>query len=282
MTEHKHLGLIFQPSLSFVKHITEKIKKAKKIIGIIKHLNKILPLNTLNQMYKSLVRSHLDYCDFIFQIPAKIHPPPLGTSLHEHMEKLEKVQYQGALAVTGAWQGSDRVKLYEELGWESLSDRRMCRRVLQIHKIVDEKTPQYLRDKMPPNRNVLIPLPNIFQIPKFRTNSTDRYLQSFFPDAITTWNNILSSFQHLPSFLGLKNHLISLFRPQMKDTFVIHDPINLRHLFQLRLGLSQLKHHRKQHNFVDTPLDKCICNTGVEDTAHFLLICPFYSTHRRV
>ena len=76
--------------------------------------------------------------------------------------KFEKVQYQAALAVTGAWQGSSRVKLYEELGWESLSDRRMSRRVLQIHKIIGRKTPQYLRDKMPPNRNVVINLPNIF------------------------------------------------------------------------------------------------------------------------
>ena len=35
----------------------------------------------------------------------------------------------------GAWRGSSRSKLYEELGWETLSDRRMCRRILQIHKI---------------------------------------------------------------------------------------------------------------------------------------------------
>ena len=46
------------------------------------------------------------------------------------MEKAEQVQYQAALAVTGAWQGTDRVRLYEELGWEYLTDRRMLRRVL--------------------------------------------------------------------------------------------------------------------------------------------------------
>ena len=44
------------------------------------------------------------------------------------METVEKVQYQGALDVTGAWQGSRRSNLYEELGWESLFDRRWCRR----------------------------------------------------------------------------------------------------------------------------------------------------------
>ena len=53
------------------------------------------------------------------------------------MEKVERIQYHAALAIIGAWQGS---KLYEELGWESLSDRRMRRRVLQIHKIINEKT----------------------------------------------------------------------------------------------------------------------------------------------
>ena len=112
-------------------------------------------------MYKFLVRSHLDYCDFIYHIPAKFNRF-FGLSLHEHMETLEKVQYQAALAVTGAWQGSSRSKIYEELGWESFSDRRMCKRVLQFHKIIDNKTPEYLRKKIPPKRNILLNLYHMF------------------------------------------------------------------------------------------------------------------------
>ena len=50
------------------------IKKAKKVIGIMKHLNHLLPFKTLNQMYKSLVRPHLDYCDIIYHIPQTVHP----------------------------------------------------------------------------------------------------------------------------------------------------------------------------------------------------------------
>ena len=198
-------------------------------------------------------------------------------SLHDHMEMIEKIQYQAALAVTGAWQGTSRVKLYEELGWESLSDRRISRRVLQIHKIIDGKTPKYLHDCLPPNRNVVLNLPHVFQ--EFRTR-TDRFAGSFFPNAITLWNNFISSFQNFPTFLELKNHLISLFRPKTNSIFGIHDPISLRHLFQLRVGLSKLRHHKKRHNFSDTPSDTCICNNGVEDTDHFFLHCPFYNTHR--
>ena len=107
------------------------------------------------------------------------------------MEKVEKIQYQAALAITGAWQGSNRVKLYEELGWESLSERRTCKRVLKIHKIVDGRTPSYLRDKMPPNRRILANLRCVFHDIKCRT---DRYFNSFFPDAISVWNNIISNF----------------------------------------------------------------------------------------
>ena len=52
-------------------------------------------------------------------------------------------------------------------------------------------------------------------------------------------------------------------------------------MFQLRVGLSHLRHHKKSH-FIDTPSDLCLCKTGVEDTRHYLLVCPFYANHRDV
>ena len=76
------------------------------------------------------------------------------------MEKVERTQYQAGLAITGTWQGTNRSKLHEELGWETLSDRRWCRRILQIHKIGKYKTPYYLRDKLPPHYRPLYKLNN--------------------------------------------------------------------------------------------------------------------------
>ena len=55
-------------------------------------------------------------------------------SLNSLMEKVESIQYQAALVITGTCSGSYHSKLYEELRWESLSDRRTCRRILQIHR----------------------------------------------------------------------------------------------------------------------------------------------------
>ena len=52
----------------------------------------------------------------MYHIPPTILQPPLGVSRHDLMEKVEKIQYQAALAVTRGLQGTRRIKLYEELG----------------------------------------------------------------------------------------------------------------------------------------------------------------------
>ena len=86
-------------------------------------------------------------------IPSK--QSQVGVTLNAIMEKTERIQYQAALAITGAWQGSCRSKLYEELGCESLSDRLWRMRILQMHKIVSDRTPSYLKNKLPRLRRPL-------------------------------------------------------------------------------------------------------------------------------
>ena len=50
INEQKQSGLILDSSLSFEKHFNEKIIKAKKNLGIIKHLSTFLPRKALDQM----------------------------------------------------------------------------------------------------------------------------------------------------------------------------------------------------------------------------------------
>ena len=279
VNDQKHLGLILDSRLSFEKHINGKIIKAKKIVGILKHLSKFLPLRTLDQMYKALVRSHFDYCDIIYHSPSHQNQAPLGMTLNSLMEKVERIQYQSALAITGAWHGSSRAKLYEELGWESLSDRRMGRRILQIHKIFNDRTPSYLKDNLPPNCRALFNgnTRNTFRQIICKSN---RYMNSFFPDAVASWNIFIKHFGEVPPFEILKKHINAFFRPQTKNIFGIHDPSGLRYLFQLRISLSPLISHKFRHNFADTPSEICSCNQGIEDTNHFLFSCPDYATPR--
>ena len=172
VNQQKHLGLILEINLSFEKHLEEKIRKAKKNIGILIHLSKFIPLKALDQMYKALARSHLDYCDLIYHIPPTL--TQRGLSLHKSRKDSVPCRTCNYWCLAGL---SNRLKIYEELRWETLSGRRLSKRIQQIHKIIDGKTP-YLKNKLPPNR--LPFLLNVFRDIKCRT---DRYKSSFFPDA---------------------------------------------------------------------------------------------------
>ena len=87
-------------------------------------------------------------------------------------------------------------------------------------------------------------------------------------------------FENLPSFKELKDSLISTVRPKAKSVYDIFDPNHLRFIFQLRVGLSNLRSHKFHHNFSDTLSELCLCGHGVEDTKHFLLDCSMYDLQR--
>ena len=49
--------------------------------------------------------------------------------------KIESVQYDAALSIVGAIKGTSRERLYQELGLESLGDRRWYRRLVSFFKL---------------------------------------------------------------------------------------------------------------------------------------------------
>ena len=180
---HKHLGLTLDSKLSFAKHISEKISIARKGIGIIKHLSPYLPLKSRDQIFKMHIRPHLDYCDFIYHIPAKIRVTDAFDSsytLNYQMCALESTQYQAALAVSGAWKGTSRHKIYKELGWETLDHRRMFRRLTEFYKIMNGLTPEYLRIPIPLLRSHLFGYGKANVLNTFFCR-TEKYQNSFFP-----------------------------------------------------------------------------------------------------
>ena len=58
--------------------------------------------------------------------------------------------------------------------------------------------------------------------------------------------------------------------------FNIHNPIGIKLLTRLRLGLSHLNEHRFNHKFQNCTSPKCICSFENESTTHFFLHCHFY------
>ena len=153
----------------------------------------------------------------------------------------------------------------------------MGRRILQIHKIFNNMTPPYLNDKLPPKCRALFSGNTRYTFRQIICKS-NRYMNSFFPEAIASWNILIKHFDDIPSFDILKKHINTFFRPKINNIFGIHDPDGLRYLFQLRVSLSPLRSHKFRHNFADIPSEICRCNQGIEDINHFLFSCPDYAT----
>ena len=131
----KHLGLVLDSKLDFSEHISNKINKCNKIIGIMTNLSLFLLWKTLLKIYKYFVRPNFDYADIIY-----------GKPFNESFKaKIEMIQYQEALVITEAIKGTSRDCLYQEIGLESVAYRRWSRKIFFFHKIVNELLPPYLQ-----------------------------------------------------------------------------------------------------------------------------------------
>ena len=284
--EHKHLGLMLDKKLSFNSHINACIKKANKGVGAIRYMSKYAPRSTLEQIYKSYVRPQMEYCDVIF------HESPLGdplatNKLSTQMNKIESVQIQAAYAVSGAWKGTSREKIYKELGWECLSQRRWFRRMTLFYKIVNNESPGYLTEcitfpdppwvsvygREPPTANAMLLTPMVTRTIKFTS--------SFFPSCVTHWNRYLTYERHASNLNRFKTLLLASFKPKRRDYFGVCDIVGLRYLTQLRVDLSPLRKYKYNHNFADTSDEFCLCHDGVEDVSHYLLDCHLLSVLRK-
>ena len=265
---HKHLGLVLDKKLAFGHHLNEKISKCNKGIGLIKRMYNVLPRKALLTIYKSFVRPHLDYADVIYDQP---HIQTFHT-------KIESVQYNAALAITGAIKGTSRKKLYSELGLESLCERRRYRRLVLFYKIIKNESPGYLKKYVPEFQfSYNADRQKLFRRFKF---NCDYYNNSFFPYCVREWNDLSEEVRNSKSLPIFKKAILDLIRPKSAPFYNIFDPIGLKLLTRLRNNLSHLKDHKFHHGFIDTVSPLCSCNIEAETTKHYLLRCPFFNAPR--
>ena len=188
----KHLGVHLDSHLNFSKHTREAIFKASKGINLLKYLSK-----------------YLDYGDVIYH-----------NQRIDLMNLIAQVQYKAGLIVSGFWQGTNCERLYDELGWESMSNRRWFRRLTLYYKISNGHTPSYLADQITERSEMNINLRRRHSIisPPSRT---ERYTNSFFPYCISHWNELDDSVKNLPSITSFKEHLIKFIRPPRRTSYGI-------------------------------------------------------------
>ena len=80
-------------------------------------------------------------------------------------------------------------------------------------------------------------------------------MNSFFPDAIVSWNIFGKHFDDVPSLNIFQDYSNTFFRPKLKSILSAHDPLGLRYPFQLRVSLSPLRRHKRRPNIIYTPSD---------------------------
>ena len=82
VAEIRDLGVLFDMDLKFEEHINEKINKAYSMLGIIKRNFKYLDEKSFVMLYKSMVRSHLEYAVAVWY--------PIKKGLIEALEKVQR------------------------------------------------------------------------------------------------------------------------------------------------------------------------------------------------
>ena len=270
-SEHKHLGMILDTKLNFQSHVREAICKARRGIGIIRYLSKYVSRDVLDQPYKLYVRPHLDYGDIIYHK----YDPDLRLDL---TKRLEQTQYSAALAVTGAWRGTSRQRLFNELGWENLYNRRWCRRLCHFFTLKTTQHPEYLFSHIPPKRKITYNLRNPSAYPE-KGSRTARFSSTYFQNVTAEWNLLNSDLRNSESLAAFKRKLISTVRPLKNSIYGVYDIIGIRRLTKLRIEFSPLNGHRFRHNF-DCLSPTCAYGCAIEDNQHFLLHCHLFSPIR--
>ena len=267
-SSQKHLGLILDEKLDFKEHVKVLINKVSKGINVIRKLRDQVPRRSLVSLYKSFIRSILEYADVIYDQPSN----------NSFSDKIESIQYNAALAITGAIRGTSKEKLYKELGFEYLSSRRWFKRLCLFHKIYHNKSPGYLYRLIPQHHN-LFNLRNQHLIPQIfcRTNI---YSDSFFPTVIKEFNNLDYQITHQLSFPSFRRVLSKTIRPVPNSLFDACDPHGIKLLTRLRVGLSHLKEQKFRHGFNDTIDPFCPCNMETESVSHFFIRCLNYTNLR--
>ena len=228
--------MILDSKLNFHSHIRETIIKARRGIGIIRFLSKYVSRDVLDQIYKLYVRPHLDKGVIIYHK----YDPEFKL---DFTKKLESTQYSAALAVSGAWRGTNTDKLYEELGWEILHCRRWYRRLCHFYNLRNDQRPLHLFSEIPQERILHYSLrrPSVYEP---NVKSTERFSDTYFQNCLSEWNQLDEAIKKSPTIYVFKKELVRLVRPTKKSFFGIHNIEGVRLLTRLRVQFSDLREHK--------------------------------------
>ena len=190
----KDLGVFIDQNLSFDFHISQTIKKARRIAGmIVRTIKNRFPI-IMSSLFKSLVRPILEYANAVW-CPYK----------KKHIHELEKVQRQFTKRIKG-FKNLTYTQRLSRLNLPSLEFRRLRGDYIEVYKILHEIYDPITTDTLLTINSNNITRSNTLKLKKRRVN----YLpyQKFFTNrVINNWNRLPSDIVRAESLNIFKNKL---------------------------------------------------------------------------
>ena len=191
-SQEKDLGVIVDNKLKFQDHINTQVKKANKILGIIKRSFSYLDKEMLLILYKSLVRPHLEYASTVWT-----------TTNKKERINIENVQRRATkiLPTTKLLSYPERLKF---LGLPSLQYRRSRSDMVETYKIINNIDKIECRNLFPLNNSQTRGHSQKIYKKHCRTNIRKFH---FSQRVVDTWNNLPEEIVNASSVNSFKNRI---------------------------------------------------------------------------
>ena len=202
--EEKDLGVTFEDTLSFHKHISAKINQANKMFGIIRRTFRHLDQATFLPLYKGMVRSHLDFSASVYSPHHKMDIDRIeavqrratkqlpGLRNLTHPERLKKLKLP---TLAYRRQRADMIELYKATS--GLYEEGLCKFIRLRAQATDRQGHRHN------NKGI------------FPTHSrTNMRRNSFGNRTAIVWNSLPNHVVNAPSLDSFKNRLDKLWLTQ--------------------------------------------------------------------
>ena len=183
-----------------------------------------------------------------------------------------------ARIATGATKLVSLYILSNEIGWETLEQRRKNHRLTLFYKMVYNITPYYLSNLIPPTVSNLsrynLRNSNDLQTVDARTS---QYYHSFLPSTTRDWNSLSVETKQSESVNSFKL-LLTKGKPTVPDHYYIGSRKAQILLTRIRTNCSSLNLDLFVKNITESPLCRC---GSIENAQHFFFHCKYFEVQRR-
>jgi hypothetical protein len=202
----KSLGVTIGKNLNWSLHVKNVCKKVSSSIGALKRARPFVSEHTAEQIYKTLILPHFDYCSTVW-----------GGIDQYLVDKLQKLQNRAARVITRTSYETRSTKLLSELNWDKLATRRHKQKATLMFKTRRGLAPNYLQTMFESKikSHKLRNSENALLLPKLRTEYMKK---AFCYSGARLWNALPSTARKAKSISQFRENIEGFFTDANTDT----------------------------------------------------------------